>query len=64
MSERMQLSAEDYQEIQAHGPTRLTEEQYSQMVRAVERIKYAAFWDGRRTQEAARLACKEATHAD
>jgi len=50
MTDPMQLSADDYQELQAHGPTGLTEDQYLQMVKAVERIKGAAFQDGRRAE--------------
>ena len=64
MSERMQLNANDYQELQMYGPTGITEDQYLQIVKAAESIKGAAFWEGRRAENATRLASREATRND
>lgn len=64
MSDQMQLNASDYQELQTHGPTGITEDQYLQIVKAVEHIKGAAFWDGRRAENANRQASREATRND
>lgn len=59
----MQLSASDYLELQAWGPTSLTEDQYFRLVKAIERIKGAAFLDGRLTEREWQRARKELTNA-